>query len=342
MEGGTRMSIRILHPGLLTTIQDTGRFGFQLHGVIVSGAMDSFALRAANLLVGNDQGAAALEMTLMGPRISFEKAALIAICGANLSPTIQGRPLPLWRSVYVESGSILEFGACQAGARAYLSAAGGIDVPIVMQSRSTYLRAGLGGLEGRALKTGDVLPLESPSGPAIRYIERETSLSDSRPFHAANWYIGHEALPAYTKNPTVRAVRGRDYACFTEESKQHFFTGSFLVSTQSDRMGYRLEGAALSLKEAMEPISEAVSFGTVQIPGSGNPIVLMADYQTIGGYPKIAQIAASDLPLLAQVKPGDTIAFQEVSRQEAEALYIKMKLQMIMLAKAIEVHLQVR
>ncbi|NHN30589.1 5-oxoprolinase subunit C family protein [Paenibacillus agricola] len=335
------MSIQIILAGLLTTIQDKGRFGFQQQGVIVSGAMDSFAFRVANLLVGNDEGAAALEVTLIGPKLRFERDALISICGGQLAPVVDGEPLPLWRPVYVQAGRSLEFGACQAGARAYMAVAGGFDVPLVLGSRSTYLRAGLGGYEGRALQAGDELPLGQPSSLAIAYMHMLCHAKESKtnplPFGAANWSIGHEIRPAYSKEPTIRIVPGREYAHFTEESRQALVAARFPVSSQSDRMGYRLEGAILNLAEVCEPISEAVSFGTVQVPAGGNPIILMADHQTIGGYPKIAQIATVDLPLLAQLKPGEAVRFRMISQQESEALYLEHEMQTYQLSKAIEI-----
>lgn len=334
------MSIRILRPGLLTTIQDTGRFGYQQQGVIVSGAMDAFALRIANLLVGNAEDEAALEITLMGPSLRFEADLLISICGGNLSPAVDGNPVPLWRPVYVRSGTTLEFGACRTGARAYLAVSGGFDVPIVMRSRSTYLRAGIGGFEGRALQEGDVLRAGVPSAPATLYMTRLAGRTGSCPFHAADWFVGGELLPVYAPNPSIRVIRGHEFGRFAAESQALFLSGGYQVTPQSDRMGYRLKGPVLKLKESEEGemLSEAVSFGTVQVPSDGNPIILMADCQTIGGYPKIAQVATVDLPVLAQVKPGETIRFAEISVQEAERLYLKRETDMVMAAKAMALH----
>lgn len=336
------MSIRILRPGLLTTIQDKGRFGFQQQGVIVSGAMDAFALRVANLLVGNAQDEAALEVTLMGPEMRFETDMLISICGGDLSPSVDGHPVPLWRPVYVRSGSTMEFGACKTGARAYMSVAGGFDVPKVMRSRSTYLRAGIGGFEGRALQGGDMLRAGIPSVHAAQYLTRLAGRKEARSFHAADWFVRGDVLPAYAKNPVIRVIRGRQFDRFAGESQERFLNSGFQVTSQSDRMGYRLKGPILQLKDSEEGemLSEAVSFGTVQVPSDGNPIVLMADCQTIGGYPKIAQVATVDLPVLAQVKPGETIKFAEISMQEAERLYFEREMEMIMVSKAISLRLK--
>jgi antagonist of KipI len=334
------MSLHILNPGLLTTIQDLGRFGYQQQGVIVSGAMDTFALRAANVLVGNNQGEAALEITLMGPSIRFEADTLIAICGGNLSPNIGGKPVPSWRPVLIREGEILGFGPCIQGARAYIAVAGGLDVPIVMQSRSTFIRAGLGGYEGRALKAGDTVGFHAVSDSAAKYIRSGRVMLESKPFTAAPWFIGPTSRPAYTKDPVIRFIPGREFSQFTEESRTAFVSHKFGVTPQSDRMGFRLEGPVLQLESPLDPISEAVTFGTVQVPSQGNPIILMADCQTIGGYPKIAQVISVDLPVLAQMKPGDSIQFAEISLEKAEALYIDEELSFEQTVKSIEFHLK--
>lgn len=315
------MSLTIMKPGLLTTVQDLGRDGYQQQGVIVSGAMDRYALRMANLLTGNTQGMAALEVTMWGPAIQFEQASLVAICGAPFEPRINGRIVPLWRPVWVRAGEILEFGSCSSGARAYLAVAGGVDVPLVLGSRSTYLRAQIGGHEGRALLAGDVLPIGEPSSLAASYMANIEPELTASPFTAASWFIGELNRPAYHEEPLVRFVRGREYHQFTEASKEAFTSHRFRVSSQSDRMGYRLEGPDIQMDNRVELLSSAVVFGTVQVPPQGSPIILMADRQTVGGYPRIAQVASVDLPILAQVRPGDWIRFDEITLEEAEQMY---------------------
>ncbi|WP_018131854.1 5-oxoprolinase subunit C family protein [Effusibacillus pohliae] len=315
------MSIRVMRPGLLTSLQDLGRHGVQKYGVVASGAMDPFALRLANLLVGNEEAEAALEMTIQGPTLLFERDALIAICGAALSPKIDGRSVPEWRPVLVKGGSVLQFGMAIAGCRAYLAVAGGFDVPVVMGSRSTYLRAGIGGFQGRALKEGDVLRVRPASRRSLHRMRKLAKGMDSCPFAATDWAVTSDLLPAYGKNPVIRAMRGGQFDWFTVDSQERFFTEPFQVTPQSDRMGYRLSGARLRLAEPRELISEAVAAGTVQVPAGGQPIVLLADRQTTGGYPKIAQVASVDLPVIAQVKPGETVRFQEITLEEAQALY---------------------
>jgi antagonist of KipI len=317
------MSVGIIRGGLLTTVQDLGRYGFQKHGVLVSGAMDAFALRLANLLVGNEEGAAALEITLMGPTLRFEQPTLIAIGGAYLSPKLDGKPVPEWRPVWVRAGSQLTFGAPVAGCRAYLAVAGGFAVPEVLGSRSTFLRGGIGGHEGRALAAGDLLVIGTPSVAAVQRMEQLECFAGNEPFAATDWVVSSHLLPDYSKNPVLRVMRGAQFDAFDEASRAHFIGNSFRVTPQSDRMGYRLQGDSLKLVEPLEMISEAVTAGTIQVPSDGNPIVLLADRQTTGGYPKIGQIATVDLPLIAQVKPGDTVRFQEISLSQAQELYVQ-------------------
>jgi antagonist of KipI len=320
MEGGSSLSIKVIRPGLLSSIQDLGRYGMQKHGVIVSGAMDSFALRAANILVGNEEGEAALEITIVGPKLQFLEDSLIAICGGHLSPTVNGQTIPEWRPVLVKSGSLLSFGAVQAGCRAYLAVAGGFDVARVMNSRSTYLRAKIGGFQGRPLKKGDVLQFQPPYHLAIRRIQHLYEKAGTNLVAVSEWSISKNILPAYRENPLIRVLQGGQFHWFTAESREQFFHEEFLVTPQSDRMGYRLNGPKLLLSQPQELISEAVTAGTVQVPTVGHPIILLADRQTTGGYPKIAQVATVDLPVLAQVKPGETVRFQEIQLEEAQSL----------------------
>jgi antagonist of KipI len=314
------MSIKVMRPGLLSSIQDIGRYGMQKHGVIVSGAMDSFALRIANILVGNKEGEAALEITMRGPKLKFLEDTLISVCGGHLTPSVDGQVIPEWRQVLVKKGGLLSFGAIKSGCRAYLAVSGGFDVAEVMGSRSTYLRAGIGGFHGRALKEGDILNVKPPSDLAVQRMHCLYEKVEHRPAAVSEWSVSRDILPAYHQNPVIHAIRGGQFNWFTTESRERFFKSEFLVTPQSDRMGYRLSGIQLQLSEQKELISEAVTAGTVQVPSEGNPIILLADRQTTGGYPKIAQIATVDLPILAQVKPGEKIRFQEIQLEEAQAL----------------------
>ncbi|TMU84828.1 biotin-dependent carboxyltransferase family protein [Bacillus sp. BHET2] len=315
--------INVKKPGLLSTIQDLGRHGYQKYGVIVSGSMDPLAHKISNLLVGNDENEAALEITLMGPVLEFKETTLISICGGDLSPTIDGKPVPLRRSLLIKAGSVLKFGASRNGCRSYLAVAGGFNVPTVMNSKSTYVRAGIGGLDGRPLKAGDALqagrPLKKESEKIIDYLL--PYLEDNH-FTEIDWSISSEFISSYQQKQAIRIIPGTEYELFSAESQEQFFNKPFKVSAQSDRMGYRLEGPSLSLEEELNMISEAVVFGTIQVPSNGDPIILLADRQTTGGYPRIGYIASVDLPLIAQTKPGDELTFTMVTQEKAQELYI--------------------
>ncbi len=324
------MSMKVVKPGLLTTVQDTGRTGYQKYGVLGSGAMDTISLRIANLLAGNQEKEAGLEVTLMGPGPSFEfsEPAVIAVTGADFAFHINGEPAPLWKPVLIKENSVVSFGPCKLGSRAYLAVAGGFDVPAVMESKSTYVRAGIGGFCGRALQKDDELPLGrmTPCSESIAY-----RLSDSfgqHGFSAPDWSVSSRGFLPLKKNPVIRVLEGAQFHAFTEEAKLRFYQESYTVTPQSDRMGYRLKGAPLELREPLEMVSEAVTFGTVQVPPDGNPIILLADRQTTGGYPRMAHIISADLPLVAQTMPGEHITFRAVSLEEAEMLLLEKEQQL--------------
>jgi antagonist of KipI len=332
--------IKVSKPGLLSTVQDLGRYGFQKFGVIVSGSMDPIAHRISNWLVGNDENEAVIEMTLTGPVLEFQENCLISICGGDLSPSIGGDPVPLWRSILVKKGSILKFGGCKSGTRAYLAIAGGIDVPSVMKSRSTYLRAGIGGFEGRNLNAGDTLeasPLRQNSKDIMDYL---IPYLEDKTFTEIDWSISSEFIAIHRSRKVVRVIEGPEHNLFTEKSRQAFFGDPFKVSPQSDRMGYRLQGPQLSLKQATDMISEAVTFGTIQVPSDGNPIILLADRQTTGGYPRIGQVASVDLPLIAQTKPGEELSFTAITHEEAQKLLIDREKQLRHLKQGIALKLR--
>lgn len=314
------MSIQVIRPGLLATIQDLGRYGFQQYGVIVSGAMDSFSLRIANLLVGNEEGEAAIEVTVMGTTLQFKEDKVISITGGNLKPVIDGSPVPLWRPVLVKENSILSFTGCESGCRAYLAAAGGFSIPAVMNSKSTYLRGAIGGFKGRALQGGDMIPFAKETAFSLGIKKEFQKNWKDQAFVAADWYVPAEH---YLKGSVIRAVKGPEFEKFSEKSQKQFFSQQFQITPQSDRMGYRLSGQPLQLKKSFELLSEAVANGTIQVPSDGNPIVLLADRQTTGGYPRIGQVASADLSIMAQLKPGDFIRFTEITFSEAEKLYIE-------------------
>lgn len=321
------MCIEILSPGLLTTIQDLGRYGFRKYGVIVSGSMDSFSHRVANLLVGNDEGEATLEVTLMGPKILIKENCLISICGANLSAKINNCEAQLWRPMYVKAGSVLSFGKCLSGTRSYIAFAGSFNINKTMDSKSTYLRAAIGGFCGRALKQGDIINLNKPTVEGTQITNKLCEINNNNNnnnncFTSPKWFVSADFLPKYSSSPIVRVIRGGQFEYFNEESKSSLFNSKFDITPQSDRMGYRLNGCNLQLKTPLDMISEAVAQGAIQVPPDGNPIILLADRQTTGGYPKIAETISIDIPILAQLKPGDVVSFCEVSLDEAQELYI--------------------
>ncbi|WP_026564858.1 biotin-dependent carboxyltransferase family protein [Bacillus sp. UNC41MFS5] len=312
------MSIKVLHPGLLTTIQDLGRFGSQKFGVIVSGAMDPISLRVANLLVGNGEGEGALEITLFGTTLQFDTDELVAITGGDLQPTIDGEKAPMWRPVLIRKGSILQFKSAMNGCRAYVAFAGGIEVPKVMGSKSTYLRATIGGLQGRALQKGDIFEcgdFNPLSRSFVHQLERMTT--------HFKWSVNYTEFMTFNKTQTIRVLHGAEFERFDKASQQAFFSKRYRLTTQADRMGYRLEGESLSLSEKFELLSEGVTYGTIQVPSNGQPIILMVDRQTTGGYPKIGQVISTDLPCLAQMQPNANIQFEEVSLEQAELELIK-------------------
>ncbi|WP_100371713.1 biotin-dependent carboxyltransferase family protein [Bacillus sp. FJAT-45037] len=315
------MSIKVLRPGLLTTIQDLGRYGYQKYGVIVSGAMDTYAHRMANILVGNNEGEGCLEITLTGPTLEIKTDVLLSITGGNLSPSIGNRQLPLWRPVFVKKGSIIRFGKGLSGCRAYVAVAGGFNVADVMGSKSTYIRAEIGGFHGRALQEGDEIRIGKGESAHFHYFSNTLKKSGTKLFYAPTWRTKSHVNQA--KNEVlIRVMQGTHHDLFTEEAQKQFFTSSFHVTPQSDRMGYRLKGPQLELNKEYDVISEAVPLGTIQVPSDGNPIILLADRQTTGGYPRIGQVISVDIPKLAQLKPGEKIVFNEVTLEEAENLYL--------------------
>ena len=292
----------LTQPGLLTTIQDRGRHGYQRYGVPVSGAMDEFALRMANILAGNDQNAAALEITLQGPTIEFLTTTWIALTGADLSPTLDDQPIPRWQSLQAQAGSTLAFGQPRDGTRTYLAVHGGIDAPIVMGSRSTYLKGQFGGLQGRALRKGDQL---------------STLPASQTPFTPKRLPKNYTA-PLYGGSHRLRVILGPQQDAFDRSALSTFLDSRYKISTQSDRMGYTLEGPKIEHRSSPDIISDGNPPGAVQIPGDGAPRILLADRGTTGGYTKIASVITPDLSKLAQALPSHTVAFQQISIQEAQ------------------------
>jgi antagonist of KipI len=297
--------IVIQSAGLLTTVQDSGRFGYQRYGMPAGGAMDPFSFLLANALVGNRPDAACLETTYSGPEIVFTADGAIAITGADMRPCKNGKAIQVNKTIFVKSGDILSFRDLKYGCRSYIAFAGGILVPRVMGSYSTYLRAKIGGFEGRALRTGDELNIGAISGKVMKLEIPET------------------LLPEYGTCQTIRIIPGPEIKRFDFDAIRYFLTSEYLVTDQSDRMGYRLSGYTINSSSGnSDIISAGISLGTIQIPGNGQPIILMADRPTSGGYNRIANVISSDITLLAQLKPGDYINFNEISVEKAQELLI--------------------
>jgi antagonist of KipI len=299
---GSIETLEVLAPGPLTTVQDLGRFGFGRYGVAPSGALDSFSLRIGNLLVGNQEDEACLEITLFGLKLKALTDAVISITGADIQPHVNAAPLKMWCSHILRKGDTLFFRGPKSGCRAYLALGGGISVPSVLRSKSTNLSTKFGGLNGRPLQKGDLLSSHSPR------LHKKTAGRSFDP----------KLIPCYPKTWVLKAVFGPQDDHFPEEAKNLFRRSSFKVTLNSDRTGIRLAGPAIQRKAGMEEsiISEGVVTGTIQIPGDGQPIIILGELVT-GGYRKIATVITADLPFLGQIKPGDGVKFKEVSLEEA-------------------------
>lgn len=296
------MSITILNPGLLTTVQDFGRIGYQQFGVPVSGVVDPRAMSIANILVDNPEDEAVLECTMLGPQIRFNAPNAIAITGGDLGPTIDNQPIPNYAAIRVEAGQVLRFAGLRSGCRAYIAFAGGLDIAPVMGSRSTYMKAKIGGVEGRKLQKDDVIKFRKPNpdlrGLNIRHISPE--------FVSRLEY-------------KLRVVLGPQDDMFTEHGIETFLSESYVVTPEFDRMGCRLDGEIIEHKgESGDIISDGIAFGAIQVPTAGKPIIMLSDRQTTGGYTKIANVISADFRILAQLKAGDRVRFAQVSVAAAQ------------------------
>src|SRR6266481_2815413 len=306
------MNAVVTQAGFLTSVQDLGRTGFRQFGVSTSGALDSFGLRVANLLVGNDEGAAGLEITIGGLQLRFEDERIVAWCGGEFDVQIGSRALPAGHVAHLQAGGELKFGRAQIGCRCWLAISGGIDVPVVLGSRSTDLRANFGGFEGRAFRDGDQLLL-------AEFRRSDTAATEE----ISTWTAPHGWTSPASRHSNLRFIRGADWNRFNDLTIQRFTRHEFTVSADSDRMGVRFDGSEMKREDETDLISEAVAPGTIQVPPSGKPILLLGDCQTIGGYPKIAQVITVDLGIAAQVRAGDRVRFSEVSLGDAHQLFLQ-------------------
>ena len=292
-------------PGLLTTVQDLGREGFGPIGISPSGAADAVSLRIGNRLVGNPEGAAALEMTLVGGAFTFEDAAVIAVTGADFGASIDSVPLPMWSSIEIQSGQTVALGPSRSGARAYLCIQGGVAVEPFLGSASTHVLSGLGGFEGRALRKGDRPKL----GAATPSFRKRT--------------IAPKMLEHLHARKGMRVTDGPQSDWFAKSAWNTFCESAFRVTEQSNRMGIRLEGPPIPLDSPREMITEGVSLGAVQVPPSGQPIILFVEQQTTGGYPKIANVISADVHSLGQLRPRDSIRFERIEMSAARSLLME-------------------
>lgn len=297
--------IKVISPGLCTTIQDNGRIGFQQFGIPVSGVMDKYSFLVANYLVGNEGHEAVLEIPYLGPTLEFDFDVTISITGADLSPKLNNNDIEMWKSINIKKGDILSFKSIKSGSRSYIAFSAEIDVPEINNSKSTLLKSKLGGFEGRQLKKGDIINFKN-----VRVLNKENILDK-------------KYIPTFNNENTIRVLLGPQDDYFTENGIKTFLESEYTITKNSDRMGMRLDGNTIEHKDKADIISDATVFGSIQVPGDGKPIILLADRQTTGGYTKIATVIHIDLPKLAQMSPGNKINFEKISLEEAQLEYKK-------------------
>ena len=312
------MGIRILKGGMLTTVQDLGRSGYQSQGFSVAGVMDVRSFKIANLLLDNPENEAVLEFTLIGPTLEFTSATIIAITGGDFQPTINGEPAPMYTAIYMNKGDVLKFGSARTGSRGYIAFSSYLDIPVVMGSRCTNLKSRIGGFKGRKLQAGDYI--------GFRIKRRYLPFFLSRKLEPENFD---------QDSTTLRVVMGPQDKKFSKQGIETFLTTEYTVTSEFDRMGCRLDGAYIAPKESSDIISDGIAFGSIQVPSHGKPIILLADRQTTGGYAKIATVASVDLPKLVQRKTDHKIRFEAITVQEAQQLYLKEQKQLDKMRKII-------
>lgn len=300
------MGIRILKGGMLTTVQDLGRTGYQSQGFSVAGVMDVRSFKIANLLLDNPENEAVLEFTLIGPTLEFTSATIIAITGGDFQPTINGEPAPMYTAIYMNKGDVLKFGSARTGSRGYIAFSSYLDIPVVMGSRCTNLKSRIGGFKGRKFQAGDYI--------GFRIKRRYLPFFLSRKLEPENFD---------QDSTTLRVVMGPQDKKFSKQGIETFLTTEYIVTSEFDRMGCRLDGAYIAPKESSDIISDGIAFGSIQVPSHGKPIILLADRQTTGGYAKIATVASVDIPVLVQRKTDHKIRFEAITVQEAQQLYLK-------------------
>ena len=299
------MGIRVLKAGMLTTVQDLGRNGYQSQGFSVAGVMDVRSFKIANLLLDNPENEAVLEFTLIGPTLQFTSDTIIAITGGDFQPTVNGEPAPMYTALYMKRGDILKFGSARTGSRGYIAFSSYLNIPVVMGSRCTNLKSSLGGFKGRKLQAGDYIGFRIKR----RYL----------PF-----FLSRKLEPDHFDDvqAELRVVMGPQDDLFSRQGLETFLTQEYTVTSDFDRMGCRLEGPFIAPKKGSDIISDGIAFGSIQVPAHGKPIILLADRQTTGGYGKIATVASVDIPKLVQRKTDHKIRFRAISVEEAQELYL--------------------
>lgn len=299
------MGIRILKGGMMTTVQDLGRNGYQSQGFSVAGAMDVRSLKIANLLLDNPENEAVLEITLIGPTLEFTSATIIAITGGDFQPQINGEPAPMYTALYMNKGDILKFGSARTGSRGYIAFSSYLDIPVVMGSRCTNLKSKLGGFKGRKLQAGDYMNFRIKRRYLPFFLSRKLEGDD---------FDQEEA--------TLRVIMGPQDDLISKQGGETFLNSEYTVTSDFDRMGCRLEGPFIAPKKTSDIISDGIAFGAIQVPSHGKPIILLSDRQTTGGYAKIATVASVDIPKLVQRKTDHKIHFKAITVQEAQQLYL--------------------
>jgi len=296
---------KVVNSGIFDTIQDLVRFGFQQYGMPASGAMDSCALRIGNRLLGNKENEAGIEISTPGLSLEVLNQTVIAITGANFNPTINSYPVPIWEALEVKKGDIISFDQIKNGCRSYLLVAGGIDVPIILGSKSTYVRGKIGGLKGRPLKKADIINVDKTNQELQNIIGREMPANN---------------LPEYHEESEIRVILGPQDDHFTKDGLHTFLNSFYEITVDSDRMGYRLKGPKIKSKNGSDIITDGIPLGSIQVPQDGMPIIMLADRQTTGGYAKIATVISVDIDKFAQMKPGNKVKFTQVNLEEAHRL----------------------
>ena len=300
------MGIRVLKAGMLTTVQDLGRNGYQSQGFSVAGVMDVRSFKIANLLLDNPENEAVLEFTLIGPTLQFTSDTIIAITGGDFQPTVNGEPAPMYTALYMKRGDILKFGSARTGSRGYIAFSSYLDIPVVMGSRCTNLKSKIGGYKGRKLKDEDYIGFRIKRRYLPYFLSRKLDLDE----------FDEEEV-------TLRVVMGPQDDMFTKQGIHTLLSETYTVTSDFDRMGCRLEGPFIASKNGADIISDGIAFGSIQVPAHGKPIVLLADRQTTGGYAKIATVASVDIPKLVQRKTDHKIRFQAITVEEAQKLYLE-------------------